>query len=65
MKFIGVPLAGAYVIEIQPIVDERGFFARTWCTQDRVAARVCSLTLPIDGVCGSLARSTIAGYGGS
>ena len=34
MKFIDVPVAGAYVIEIQPIVDERGFFARTWCAQE-------------------------------
>lgn len=34
MKFIGLPLAGAYLIELQPIVDERGFFARTWCAQE-------------------------------
>jgi dTDP-4-dehydrorhamnose 3,5-epimerase len=34
MKFIGVPLTGAYVIEIETIVDERGFFARTWCAEE-------------------------------
>lgn len=34
MKFIGAPLAGAYVIEIDPIADERGFFARTWCAEE-------------------------------
>ncbi len=34
MKFIDLPLAGAYLIEPQPIVDERGFFARTWCSAE-------------------------------
>jgi dTDP-4-dehydrorhamnose 3,5-epimerase len=34
MKFIDLPLAGAYVIEPEPIVDERGFFARTWCSEE-------------------------------
>lgn len=38
---------------------------RTGGTQDRVATRVRSLPLPIDGVCCSLPRSTIAGYGSS
>lgn len=31
MNFIATPLEGAYVIEMEPIVDERGFLARTWC----------------------------------
>lgn len=31
MRFIPTSLAGAYVIEPEPISDERGFFARTWC----------------------------------
>jgi dTDP-4-dehydrorhamnose 3,5-epimerase len=30
MLFHTTPLAGAYLIEPQPIADERGFFARTW-----------------------------------
>src|SRR6266550_2707724 len=34
MKLISVPLPGAYVIEIDPIVDERGFFARTWGAEE-------------------------------
>jgi dTDP-4-dehydrorhamnose 3,5-epimerase len=34
MKLIGVSLPGAYVIELEPIVDERGFFVRTWCTEE-------------------------------
>lgn len=31
MKFTETPLAGAYVIELEPHGDERGYFARTWC----------------------------------
>lgn len=27
-------LPGAYVVELEPIEDERGFFARTWCCQE-------------------------------
>jgi dTDP-4-dehydrorhamnose 3,5-epimerase len=28
------PIAGAFVLELEPIVDERGFFARAWCRQE-------------------------------
>src|SRR5712671_2654056 len=34
MKLTNTPLHGAYVIELEPVVDERGFFARTWCNQE-------------------------------
>jgi dTDP-4-dehydrorhamnose 3,5-epimerase len=34
MKFIGIPLQGARIIEIEPVTDERGFFARTWDAQE-------------------------------
>lgn len=37
MKFTAAPLAGAYLIEVEPAVDERGFFARTWCTNEFAA----------------------------
>ena len=33
MRFIETPLAGAYVIDLEPIADERGFFARSWCAE--------------------------------
>lgn len=33
MKFVSLPLQGAFVIEPDPIVDERGFFARTFCRE--------------------------------
>lgn len=31
MRFISTPLTGAYLIELEPHQDERGFFARTFC----------------------------------
>ncbi len=34
MKFVATPLAGVYVIDIEPVADERGFFARTWCERE-------------------------------
>jgi len=34
MKFIEAPIAGAYVIELEPFQDERGLFARTFCQQE-------------------------------
>ena len=34
MKFIETKLKGAYIIEIEPISDDRGFFARSWCQQE-------------------------------
>lgn len=33
MKFTPTPLPGAFVVEIEPIEDNRGFFARTVCTE--------------------------------
>jgi dTDP-4-dehydrorhamnose 3,5-epimerase len=38
MRFIETPLSGAFVIDIEPIEDERGFFARAWC-EDEFRAR--------------------------
>jgi dTDP-4-dehydrorhamnose 3,5-epimerase len=34
MKLVKTPLPGSYVIEPEQIVDERGFFARTWCAEE-------------------------------
>ena len=31
MKFSGLPLTGAYVIDLERNDDERGFFARSFC----------------------------------
>lgn len=34
MRFIETPLRGAFVIELEPIEDERGYFARAWCADE-------------------------------
>ncbi|HYR93991.1 MAG TPA: dTDP-4-dehydrorhamnose 3,5-epimerase [Methylomirabilota bacterium] len=34
MRFVPTSLAGAFVIEQERRVDERGFFARTWCAEE-------------------------------
>jgi dTDP-4-dehydrorhamnose 3,5-epimerase len=34
VRFVPTTLAGAYVIEQERHVDERGFFARTWCARE-------------------------------
>jgi dTDP-4-dehydrorhamnose 3,5-epimerase len=34
MKFTPTKITGAYLIEIEPILDERGFFARSFCTDE-------------------------------
>jgi dTDP-4-dehydrorhamnose 3,5-epimerase len=34
MHFTELELAGAYLIDIEPHTDERGFFARSWCARE-------------------------------
>lgn len=40
MIFHETKLAGAYVVEIELLADERGFFARTWCEDEFRALRL-------------------------
>jgi dTDP-4-dehydrorhamnose 3,5-epimerase len=37
MLFTSTQLDGAFLIDIEPRIDERGFFARTWCRQELAA----------------------------
>lgn len=37
MKFTETPIPGAWLIEIEPAVDERGHFARTFCREEFAA----------------------------
>jgi dTDP-4-dehydrorhamnose 3,5-epimerase len=37
MIFLETPLRGAYVIELEKHEDERGFFARSWCSEEFTA----------------------------
>lgn len=34
MKFASTPLAGVYVVELERLGDERGFFARSFCQEE-------------------------------
>ncbi|WP_291781357.1 dTDP-4-dehydrorhamnose 3,5-epimerase family protein, partial [Cecembia sp.] len=34
MKFHKTAVNGAYLIELEKITDERGFFARSWCSRE-------------------------------
>lgn len=34
MKFTETKLKGAYIIELEKLADERGYFARTWCQKE-------------------------------
>jgi dTDP-4-dehydrorhamnose 3,5-epimerase len=35
--FTAAPLSGAYVVELEPLTDERGFFARSYCADEFAA----------------------------
>lgn len=37
MIFTETPLAGAFLVDIDPATDERGFFARTFCAEEFAA----------------------------
>jgi dTDP-4-dehydrorhamnose 3,5-epimerase len=40
MKFKETKLKGAYVIDLEKLEDERGYFARAWCQQEFVQNRL-------------------------
>lgn len=44
MRFVETELPGAYVVELEPQFDERGYFARTWCERE-FAQRGISMTV--------------------
>lgn len=58
MKFSETKLPGAYVIELEPRHDDRGFFARGWCQQEFKEAglvdRVCQVNVSFNDVAGTL-----------
>jgi dTDP-4-dehydrorhamnose 3,5-epimerase len=37
VKFAASQLQGVYIVEIEPVEDDRGFFARTWCAREFAA----------------------------
>ena len=58
MNFIETPLAGAFVIDLALIEDERGFFARSYCEREMAAhgidARVAQCNVSFNRMAGTL-----------
>ena len=53
-------IAGPCVIELEPIVDERGFFARSWC-RDELAANGLETGLAQCSISRNTTRGTLRG----
>ena len=60
MKFIETPLYGAYIIEIEPVMDERGFFARSWCREEFEALSL-NTSIAQCGISYNLLKGTLRG----
>lgn len=60
MEFQQTPLQGLYVIELDKIADDRGFFARSFCTQEFLKAGLPT-NFPQCNVSHNLVRGTIRG----
>jgi dTDP-4-dehydrorhamnose 3,5-epimerase len=60
MRFTHLELAGAYVIDVEPHHDERGFFARTWCA-DELASKGLSTTVAQSSISVNDRKGTLRG----
>ena len=60
MELVATPVHGAYLVQPTPRSDERGFFARVWCT-DEFAARGLSAAFVQCNDSLSLRRGTLRG----
>jgi dTDP-4-dehydrorhamnose 3,5-epimerase len=60
MIFASTRLEGAFLIDIEPIKDQRGFFARTWC-RDELAARGLDTEIAQESVSYNRLRGTLRG----
>jgi len=58
MLFIETPLPGAFTIDIEPFQDDRGLFARTFCTHEfeahGLATKFVQSNLSVNANCGTL-----------
>jgi dTDP-4-dehydrorhamnose 3,5-epimerase len=60
MIFASTRLEGALLIDIEPIKDQRGFFARTWCRRE-LAARGLDTEIAQESVSYNRLRGTVRG----
>ncbi len=61
MIFTETPLAGAFVIDLEPIADERGFFARAWA-EDEFSARGLNPAIAQTNMSKTLRSGTFRGF---
>ena len=60
MRFIETAIRGAFLVRMERIEDERGFFARTWCAQ-QFAARGLTAKLEQCSISYNARRGTLRG----
>ena len=60
MIFEETPLRGAFMVAVEPIEDERGFFARSFCSREMEAHGLCSQVAQCD-VSFNRRRGTVRG----
>jgi len=58
MEFTETPIAGAYLIDVRRIGDERGFFGRLWCQKEMaamgLATHICQSNIGVSTSAGTL-----------
>lgn len=58
MRFVETALSGAYIVELEPVSDDRGFFARSFCQREFAAhgmkAEVVQCNVSFNKLCGTL-----------
>lgn len=59
--FTETPLAGAFVIDLEPLEDERGFFARAWA-EDEFVAHGLNPTIAQSNMSKTLRAGTFRGF---
>src|SRR4051812_40778975 len=60
MRFTETSLAGAVIVDVEAHLDERGFFARSWCAQEFVDHGLNPALVQCN-VSGNTARGTLRG----
>jgi dTDP-4-dehydrorhamnose 3,5-epimerase len=60
MIFTETRISGAYVIDLEPHMDQRGFFARAWCQKEFVAHGLSPAVAQVN-ISSNLRKGTIRG----
>lgn len=60
MRFTETELSGVFVVDLEPHKDDRGFFARSFCSEEFAARGLCS-TYPQANVSWNARRGTLRG----